>query len=278
MMNNIFERIKRLDDDGREYWSSRQLAAALEYADYRNFENVMESAIEACKNSGQPVPDHFVEVTEMIELAKGAHREVKTVYLSRYACYLIIQSADPRKDVVALGHSYFALQTRRQELEDDQRLQLRQEIKEHNKSLASAAKQAGVVQPIDYAIFQNYGYQGLYGGLKKQDIHRRKGLKKSQDILDHMGSEELAANLFRATQTESKLKRDGVDNKDAANRIHFAVGKKIRQTIAEFGNTMPEDLPTPSDSIKQLETRRKKEQKALRRRNDPASQTKGEEG
>ena len=135
-----------------------------------------------------------------------------------------------------------------------------------------------MVQPIDYAIFQNYGYQGLYGGLKKQDIHRCKGLKKSQDILDHMGSEELAANLFRATQTESKLKRDGVDNKDAANRIHFAVGKKIRQTIAEFGNTMPEDLPTPSDSIKQLETRRKKEQKALRRRNDPASQTKGEEG
>ena len=195
----------------------------------------------------------------MIELAKSAQRQIRSVFLSRFACYLIIQSADPKKEVVAIGHSYFALQTRRQEVEDDRRLKLRDEIKEQNKGLASAAKQAGVVQPIDYAIFQNYGYQGLYGGMKKQDIHRRKGLKKSHDILDHMGSEELAANLFRATQTEAKLRRDKTENKADANKTHYDIGKKIRKTIAEFGNEMPENLPTPEESIKQLESRKKKE-------------------
>jgi DNA-damage-inducible protein D len=157
------------------------------------------------------------------------------------------------------GHSYFAMQTRRQELEDERRLQLRQEMKEHNKELASAAKRAGVVLPVDYAIFQNFGYQGLYGGLRKQDIHQRKELKKSQDILDHMGSEELAANLFRATQTEAKLRRDGVSDKASANKTHYEIGKKIRKTIAEFGNAMPEDLPAPDKSIKQLETKKRKE-------------------
>jgi DNA-damage-inducible protein D len=258
---NIFDSIKRIDPDGREYWSSRDLAKALEYVDYRNFEEVVTKARIACKNSRQPEEDHFVDVTEMIELAKGAQRQIQAVFLSRYACYLIIQSADPKKEVVALGHSYFAMQTRRQELEDERRLQLRQEMKEHNKDLASAAKQAGVVEPVDYAIFQNFGYQGLYGGLRKQDIHQRKGLKKSQDILDHMGSEELAANLFRATQTEAKLRRDGVSDKSSANRTHHEVGKKIRKTIAEFGNTMPEDLPTPDKSIKQLETKKRKELK-----------------
>ena len=195
----------------------------------------------------------------MIELAKSAQRQIRSVFLSRFACYLIIQSADPKKEVVAIGHSYFALQTRRQEVEDDRRLKLRDEIKEQNKGLASAAKQAGVVQPIDYAIFQNYGYQGLYGGMKKQDIHRRKGLKKSHDILDHMGSEELAANLFRATQTEAKLRRDKTENKADANKTHYDIGKKIRKTIAEFGNEMPENLPTPEESIKQLESRKKRE-------------------
>jgi len=258
---NIFDNIKRFDPDGIEYWSSRDLAKALEYTDYRNFEEVITKARIACKNSQQPDSDHFVDVNEMIELAKGAQRQIRSVLLSRYACYLIVQNADPRKEIVALGHSYFAIQTRRQELEDDRRLQLRQEMKEHNKQLASAAKQAGVIEPIDYAIFQNAGYQGLYGGLKKQDIHRRKGLKKTQDILDYMGSEELAANLFRATQTESKLRRDGVSSKDSANKTHYEVGKKIRKTIEEFGNVMPEDLPTPEQSIKQLETIKRKELK-----------------
>lgn len=258
---NIFDKTKQIDPDGQEYWSSRDLAKALEYSDYRNFEDVIEKAKIACKASNQNDLDHFVDVTDMIETAKGAQRQIKSVFLSRYACYLIIQSADPRKEVVALGHSYFAIQTRRQELEDKKRLQLRQEMKEHNKHLASAAKQAGVIEPMDYAIFQNYGYQGLYGGLKKQDIHKRKGLKKSQDILDHMNSEELAANLFRATQTEAKLNRDGISDKYSANQTHFEVGKKIRQTIREFGNTMPEDLPTPGESIKQLESKERKELK-----------------
>lgn len=262
-INNIFEEIKHFDDEGHEYWSSRELAPVLDYVDYRNFENVIESAKKACENSSQTVSDHFVDDTEMIKLPKGAERQIKTTLLSRYACYLIVQSADPRKEAVALGHSYFAIQTRRQELEDNRRLQLRQEIKEHNKGLASAAKQAGVVEPIDYAIFQNSGYRGLYGGLTKQDIHKRKGLKKSQDILDHMGSEELAANLFRATQTEAKLIHDGIHTKQDANATHFAVGKKIRDIIKEFGNTMPENLPTPQESIKQLERRKNKEKKEL---------------
>ena len=260
---NIFDNIKRLDPDGVEYWSSRDLAKALEYSDYRNFEEVMAKARIACKNSRQAERDHFVDVNEMIELPKGAHRQITSVFLSRYACYLIVQNADPRKEIVALGHSYFAMQTRRQELEDDRRLQLRQEMKEHNKQLASAAKQAGIIEPIDYAIFQNAGYQGLYGGLRKQDIHRRKGLKKTQDILDHMGSEELAANLFRATQTEAKLRRDRISDKDSANKTHHEIGRKIRKTIAEFGNTMPEDLPVPEQSIQQLETRKRKELKRL---------------
>ena len=199
----------------------------------------------------------------MVPLGSGAERQIKSVFLSRYACYLIVQNADPRKEVVALGHSYFAMQTRRQELEDNRRLQLRQEMKEHNKQLASAAKQAGVIEPIDYAIFQNAGYQGLYGGLRKQDIHHRKGLKKTQDILDHMGNEELAANLFRATQTQAKLRRDGISDKGAANKTHHEVGKTIRKTIAEFGNTMPEDLPIPEQSIQQLETKKRKELKRL---------------
>lgn len=260
---NIFDAIKSIDPDGVEYWSSRELAKALEYTDYRNFEEVINKAKIACKNAGQKAQDHFVDVTEMIQLGKNAERQLKSVCLSRYACYLIVQSADPRKEVVARGHAYFALQTRRQEIEDERRLQLRLELREHNKKLASAAKKAGVIEPLDYAIFQNHGYQGLYGGLKKQDIHVRKGLRKSQDILDHIGSEELAANLFRATQTEAKLLRDGVTDKNNANSTHYQVGKKVRDTIREFGNTMPEDLPTPKESTKRLESRKKKEQPKL---------------
>ena len=182
--------------------------------------------------------------------------------MSRYACYLAIQNADPRKLLVAHGQTYFAIQTRRQEIEDERieeerRLLLREELRIHNVQLADAAKESGVVEPIDYAIFQNHGYMGLYGGLKQNDIHRRKGLKKSQKILDHMGSTELAANLFRATQAEEKLRRDQVRGKEAANRTHREVGAKVRQTIKELGGTMPEDLPTV-DSIKKIETKRRK--------------------
>ena len=204
-----FERIKRSNAAGVEYWSSRDFAQVLGYADYRNFEQVIHKARAACFNSGQRLEDHFVEVTEMIEIGKGARREIRVTYLSRYACYLIVQNADPDKEIVALGQTYFAIQTRRQELTDqapeaDRRLLLREELKLHNVRLAGTAKDAGVIEPKDYAVFQNHGYLGLYGGLTAQDIHHRKGLRKSQQILDHMGSTELAANLFRATQTEEK--------------------------------------------------------------------------
>jgi DNA-damage-inducible protein D len=263
--NSPFEKIKRFNDSGNEFWNSRDMAKILEYGDYRNFESVIGKARMACFNSGNRIEDHFVDVTDMILIGKGGQREVDSVLLSRYACYLIIQNADPRKDIVAIGQTYFAIQTRRQELADQQieeerRLILRKEIKHHNTKLAEAAKCAGVIEPVDYAIFQNHGYKGLYGGLTAEGIHVRKGLKKSQKILDHMGSTELAANLFRATQTEEKLKREGTEGKTAANKTHYEVGKKVRETIEELGGTMPEDLPT-AESIKKLERKKKKELK-----------------
>ena len=258
-----FERIKRTNEAGMEFWSSRDFAEVLGYGDYRNLEGVIEKAKMACFNSGHRLEDHFVDVTEMIEIGKGGQRPVKTVLLSRYACYLAIQNADPKKEIVAQGQTYFAIQTRRQELadeniEEERRFLLREEMRRHNVQLADAAKDAGVIEPIDYAIFQNHGYMGLYAGLKQEDIHRRKGLKKSQKILDHMGSTELAANLFRATQAEEKLRRDEVKGKDAANRTHREVGAKVRQTIKELGGTMPEDLPV-TESIKKIETKQRKQ-------------------
>ncbi len=256
-----FEQIRRVNDAGNEYWSSRDFARILGYGDYRNFEAVVEKARTACFNSGQRVDDHFVEITDMIEVGKGAKRPAKTVLMSRYACYLVIQNADPSKEIVALGQTYFAIQTRRQELSDQEiegsrRLLLRAELKKHNSQLADAARQCGVIEPMDYAIFQNHGYMGLYGGLSARDIHQHKGLKKGQQILDHMGSTELAANLFRATQAEEKLRREKIVGKDKANAAHREVGAKVRQTIRELGGTMPEHLP-PAESIKKLETRQK---------------------
>lgn len=256
---NAFEANKQTDNEGREFWVSRALARILEYIDYRNFEEVIAKAKVACSQSGVVVGDHFVDATDMIEIGKSAKREVPVVLLSRYACYLIIQNADPRKEVVALGQTYFAVQTRRQEATDNEkqdrlRLKLRDEMTHHNKMLAGAAKDAGVIDPFDFAIFQNAGYQGLYGGLGMQDIHQRKGLKKSQKILDHMGSTELAANLFRATQTEEKLRREGIKGKLAASKAHNEVGKKVRQTIKEIGGTMPENLPS-EESIRAVERR-----------------------
>jgi len=260
-----FEQIRRTNDASVEYWSSRDFAQVLQYNEYRNFEQVIQKARAACFNSGQRLEDHFVDVDEMVEIGSGAKRMIKTIYLSRYACYLIIQNADPEKDIVALGQTYFAVQTRRQELsdqrlEDERRLLLRDEMTKHNLKLADAAKRAGVIQPIDYAIFQNHGYMGLYGGLTAQNIHHRKGLKKSQHILDHMGSTELAANLFRATQTEEKLRRENIQGKDKANLTHRQVGAKVRQTIKELGGTMPEELPA-ADSIKKLKPRKPRELK-----------------
>jgi DNA-damage-inducible protein D len=270
--SNTFERIKRTNSTGAEFWSARELARVLEYTDFRNFAAVVAKAREACANSGHAVTDHFVDITEMVPIGSGAQRPVEDWALSRYACYLIIQNADPAKPLVALGQSYFAVQTRRQELADDaalkedqRRLLLRAEMKKHNKNLAGVAKRAGVVQPVDYAIFMDHGYRGLYGELGMRDIHERKRLKPKEHILDHMGSTELAANLFRATQTEEKLRRENVRQKETANRIHHEVGRKVRRTIHELGGTMPENLPV-AENIKKIESREKKRLKAERRR------------
>lgn len=264
---NAFEKLKRVNEHGAETWSARELAKILEYSEFRHFLPVIAKAREACEKSGHKVPDHFEEMLDMVEIGSGAQRPVENWLLSRYACYLVIQNADPSKPLVALGQTYFAVQTRRQELTDAEavkeekvRLLLRDEMKKHNIKLAGAAKQAGVVQPLDYAIFMDHGYRGLYGGLAAKDIHRRKGLRKKEGILDHMGSTELAANLFRATQTEDKLRREQATSKDHANQIHHEVGKKVRQTIRELGGTMPENLPVAED-IKKVASRERKRHK-----------------
>ena len=265
-----FESIKHINEYGEEYWLARELQPVLEYAQWRRFADAIERAKLACKNSGFEVDDHFADVGKMVDIGSGAEREIDDVMLSRYACYLIVMNGDPRKEVIAIGQTYFAVKTRQQELidnyeeltEDQKRLAIRNEMIAHNKSLAEAAQMAGVMEPRDYAIFQNRGYQGLYGGLGAKEIHARKGLKKGQKILDHMGSTELAANLFRATQTDEKLRRENIQGKQAAYDTHYEVGKKVRQTIKELGGTMPEDLPTPEKSIAQIE--REQERRKLK--------------
>ncbi|SDF04319.1 DNA-damage-inducible protein D [Fontibacillus panacisegetis] len=259
-----FEEARQIDEYGNEYWTARTLAKILDYTDFRNFEKAIKKAQVACENSGQNIPDHFVESNEMVEIGSGAKRSIKDYRLSRYACYLIIQNADPSKEIVALGQTYFAVQTRKQEVfeqatEDERRIMLRDELRKHNSQLADAAYQAGVLTTVDFGVFQNHGYKGLYGGLDAKGIHARKGLKKSQKILDHMGSTELAANLFRATQTEEKIRRENIQGKDEANQAHFDVGAKVRQTIKELGGTMPEELPTHED-VKKVERRLQKQQ------------------
>lgn len=261
-----FESIKHYTQDGEEFWYARELQPVLEYAKWGNFSNVINKAKESCANSGFSIEDHFPDVRKMVEIGSGAERKIDDIMLSRYACYLIVMNGDPKKDVIAVGQTYFAVKTRQQEIidnfdiltEEERRLAIRNEIIKHNKLLAEAAQQAGVETPKEYAIFQNKGYQGLYGGLGVKEIHARKGLKKSQKILDHMGSTELAANLFRATQTEEKLRREQIKGKVAANQAHYEVGAKVRQTIKELGGTMPEDLPTPQKSIQQIEREHKK--------------------
>lgn len=261
-----FESIKHINEYGQEYWLARELARVLQYADWRNFENAIFKAMDACKNSGEAPSSHFGEVTSFTKMNNGLTRKISDYALDRYACYLIVMNGDPSKTVIAVGQTYFAVKTRQQELidnydqlsEDQKRLAIRNEMIAHNKSLAEAAQMAGVVDQRDYAIFQNKGYQGLYGGLGVKEIHARKGLKKNQKILDHMGSTELAANLFRATQTDEKLRRENIRGKQASYNTHYEVGRKVRQTIKELGGTMPEDLPTPEKSIAQIEREQKK--------------------
>lgn len=270
LLKSPFEKIKRISEEGYEYWSARDLYKLLEYSEYRHFLPVIEKVKESLTSLNEDIENHIEDMLDMVEIGSGAARELESLKLSRFACYIAVQNADPTKPNVALGQAYFAIKTRQKELieeeqqrliqseEDTKRLFLREQMKTHNKQLAEAAKDAGINEPIDYAIFQNYGYKGLYGGLDRQAIHKRKGLKKSQDILDHMGSTELAANLFRATQTEEKLRRENIKGKMKANLTHYEVGKKVRQTIEELGGTMPEDLPT-AESIKKLERQKQKE-------------------
>ncbi|MGM9577841.1 MAG: DNA damage-inducible protein D [Evtepia sp.] len=266
-----FENIKHINEYGEEYWLARELQPVLGYAQWRRFSEAIERAKLACHNSGHAIEDHFADVGKTIQMPKNASRTIPDVMLSRYACYLIVLNGDPRKEIIAVGQTYFAVKTRQQELidnyellsEDQKRLAIRNEMIAHNKSLAEAAQMAGVIDPKDYAIFQNKGYQGLYGGLGAKEIHTRKGLKKSQKILDYMGSTELAANLFRATQTDEKLRREQIQGKSAANQTHYEVGRKVRETIKELGGTMPEDLPTPEKGIKQIE--REQQQKELKK-------------
>jgi len=258
-----FESLKHVDASGMEYWLARELQPALEYDEWRNFKRVIDKAIIAANQSKTPVQDHFVDVNNLVTTGLGVEREIEDYELSRYACYLIVQNGDATKPVIANGQTYFAIQTRRAELADDsqfrqltedqKRLFLRSEVREHNRQLVETAQRAGVESPLDFAIFQDHGYRGLYGGLGARQIHQRKALEKSEAILDHMGSTELAANLFRATQTEEKMRREGVVGKPAANDTHFDVGKRVREAIADIGGTMPEDLPKPDRSVKELE-------------------------
>jgi len=266
-----FENIRRESNDGGEYWWARELQVVLEYKSWDKFKAVIHKATKACSKSKIDPSDHFNHVVKMVTIGSGAKREKEDVQLSRYACYLLVQNGNPAKPVIASGQTYFAIQTRRQELADDaafqqldedkKRLFLRNELREHNKQLVEAASQAGVESGLDFAIFQNHGYQGLYGGLGARDIHRRKDLKKGQQILDYMGSTELAANLFRATQAEEKLRREDIKGKEKANIAHREVGKKVRKTIKELGGAMPEDLPTPETSVKALEGKKQLERK-----------------
>ena len=269
--HNFFEAIKQQTQEGKEYWSARDLQPILEYAQWRNFEEVIKKAVKACQNAGHNVQDHFADVSKMVKLGSGAERELPDYHLSRYACYLVVQNGDPSKTVIANGQTYFAMQTRRQELEDDgtfgnlsedeKRMYLRNELKHHNTQLAATAKKSGVETNLDFAIFQDHGYRGLYGGMGAKDLHQKRDLKKSQKILDHMGSTELAANLFRATQAEEKLRRDSINGKDKANSTHFAVGQKVRQTISEIGGDMPEDMPPATKSTQSIERAQNKQKK-----------------
>lgn len=265
-----FEDIKHIDEYGNEYWYARELQVALDYKRWDKFCNVIESAKIACENSNNAVLNHFSQVGKMVEIGSGAKRKQMDFKLSRYACYLIVQNANPNKEVVALGQTYFAVQTRKQELtekeyskltEDEKRFYRRNLTKKGNYSLNQVAKKCGVK---NFDKFHNAGYRGLYNGESADDIAKRKGLRYREDILDNMGSEELAANLFRISQTESKLKRDNVTGEKDANETHYNIGKNIREVIAKNGGTMPEDLPTPKKSLKELE---KEEIKKLKENN-----------
>ena len=255
----IFENIKHVDGNGVEYWEARELQKVLEYAQWRRFVDVINKAIITCLNSNYRVDDHFAKVGKMVQIGSGAKRIQDNYKLSRYACYLIVQNGDSRKEVIALGQTYFAVQTRKQELtekeyndlsEEEKRLLRRNQVRKGNYNLNKTAVNSGVK---DLARFHNAGYKGLYNGETADDIFKRKKLRYREDILDNMGSEELADNIFRIAQTDAKLKRDNVDNEYTANSVHYEVGREVRNSIKRLGGTMPEDLPTPNISLKELD-------------------------
>ena len=259
-----FDDIKHITDEGIEYWIARDLQFVLEYREWRNFEKVINKAKVACQQSGNIVTDHFVDVNKMVTIGSGGGREIDDLMLSRYACYLIVQNADARKKVVAQGQTYFAIQTRKQELaeeefknlsEEEKRLAIRSNVTSSNKQLFETAQKSGVT---NFGKFNNYGYKGLYNGETSDDIKARKGLKKTDNILDNMGSTELAANWFRITQTDQKLKNEDIQCEMDANRTHYDVGKVVRKTMVEISGTVPEQLPPPEKSIKQIEREKKR--------------------
>lgn len=285
-----FDAIRHVSNELGDYWSARELYKLLGYSRWEKFQKSIIEAQEACTNSGQAVSDHFHLQVKMVGIGSGAKRKQEDYFLSRYACYLIVQNADPSKPVVALGQTYFAVQTRRQELADElalstlpeeqKRLIYRSEMTILNTRLAETAKAAGVIKPDDFATFQDHGYMGLYGGLRENDIHERKRLTSdTQHILDYMGSDELIANAFRASLARQKLETDQVKDKEAANRTHHQVGKKVRETIQELGGTLPENLPTPEKSIQELQ---REEQRRLQQGPQlplfPTENTPSEEG
>ena len=267
--NKTFEYIKHIDENGIEFWYARELMTILQYANWQNFEKIIEKAKIACKNSSINVLDHFIDVDKMVQIGSGAERKQKDYKLTRYACYLIAQNGDSRKKVIALAQTYFAIQTRKQEIsekeyssltEDEKRFYQRDLTRKGNYSLNQTAKKSGVK---NFDKFHNAGYKGLYNGETADDIAKRKGLRYREDILDNMGSTELIANLFRISQTEERLKKDNVNTEKEACDTHNKIGKIVRKAIKEAGGTMPEDLPTPKKSLKQLE---KENSKSLRKK------------
>ncbi len=265
--NKSFEEIKHIDENSVEFWYARELMPILQYSNWQNFEKIIDKAKTSCKNSDVNILDHFIDISKMVQIGSGAKRKQQDYKLTRYACYLIAQNGDSRKKVIALAQTYFAVQTRKQEItekeysmltEDEKRFYQRNLTRKGNYSLNQTAKKAGVK---NFDKFHNAGYKGLYNGETADDIAKRKGLRYREDILDNMGSEELAANLFRITQTESKLKKDNIQTEKDANKTHYNVGAKVRKTIKELGGTMPEDLPTPKKSLKELEKEKIKQLK-----------------
>ena len=262
--NKSFEDIKHIDENGVEFWYARELMPILQYSNWQNFEKIIDKAKISCENSGISVFEHFIDVNKLSKRANNAEVEIKDYELTRYACYLIAQNGDSRKKVIALAQTYFAVQTRKQEItekeysmltEDEKRFYQRNLTRKGNYSLNQTAKKAGVK---NFDKFHNAGYKGLYNGETADDIAKRKGLRYREDILDNMGSDELIANLFRISQTEQKLKKDNIQTEREANKTHYNIGKNIREVIAKNGGTMPEELPTPKKSLKQLEKENKK--------------------